>query len=208
MNTSELVGEVARRTGLFGETASKAVDAALRHVVETLGMGHAPELPGFGRFEPVARAARTARNIRTGESIEVPERADVVFRPASEVRARVHRLVVDGKEVPEESPARPSRNAKAAKAVVDAVAVACGIDASTAARALEVAAEAMVEALETEGQVRLGAFGTFRKERRAARKGNRSFVPGMPDFVEIPAKVHVVFRPGSAVRGRVAAPAV
>lgn len=208
MNTSELVGEVARRTGLFTETAAKAVDAALRHVAVSLAEGRSPELPGIGRFEPAERAARTARNIRTGESVDVPATVSVVFRPAAEVRARIHRLVVDGREVPEHAPSRPSPNTKAAKATADAVAEACGLDRAVASKALEVMAEAVVEELESGGQVRLGAFGTFRKELRAARKGNRSFVPGMPDPVEIPARVHVVFRPGSMVRGRVAAPAV
>jgi nucleoid DNA-binding protein len=49
---------------------------------------------GFGTFKVKQRAARTARNPHTGESIKVPAKKALAFKPASSVKAFLN----DGKK--------------------------------------------------------------------------------------------------------------
>ena len=48
------------------------------------------EIRGFGSFKKVKRNARTARNPKTNESVEVPEHDTVVFRPAKTLKAFIN----------------------------------------------------------------------------------------------------------------------
>ena len=72
MNKNDLVDAVAERTGLAKSDAARAVEAVLGSVTETLQKGDQVALSGFGTFVVKARAARTGRNPRTGESIAIP----------------------------------------------------------------------------------------------------------------------------------------
>jgi DNA-binding protein HU-beta len=72
VNKNDLVDAVAERTGLAKSDAARAVEAVLGTVTETLQKGDQVALSGFGTFVAKARAARTGRNPRTGESIAIP----------------------------------------------------------------------------------------------------------------------------------------
>ena len=72
MNKNDLVDAVAERTGLAKSDAARAVEAVLGSVTESLQKGDQVALSGFGTFVVKARAARTGRNPRTGESIAIP----------------------------------------------------------------------------------------------------------------------------------------
>ena len=72
MNKNDLVDAVAERTGLAKSDAARAVEAVLGTVTEALQKGDQVALSGFGAFVVKARAARTGRNPRTGESIAIP----------------------------------------------------------------------------------------------------------------------------------------
>jgi DNA-binding protein HU-beta len=71
MNKADLINHVASSAGLSKSAAGDAVEAVISGITDTLSDGGAVSLVGFGTFSVVARAARTARNPRTGESIEV-----------------------------------------------------------------------------------------------------------------------------------------
>ncbi len=76
MNKADLIGHVADAAGLSKGSAADAVEAVLGGVTGALESGDAVSLVGFGTFSVVDRAARTARNPRTGETIQVgPSRA-------------------------------------------------------------------------------------------------------------------------------------
>ena len=72
MNKGELIEAVASSANLSRADATKAVDAVLDSISGTLAKGSAVSLVGFGTFSVKSRAARTGRNPRTGESIEIP----------------------------------------------------------------------------------------------------------------------------------------
>ena len=69
MNKTELVAAVATKADLSKKDAEAAV---LDAVTEALADGEKVALVGFGTFEVKERAARTGKNPRTGEAIEIP----------------------------------------------------------------------------------------------------------------------------------------
>jgi DNA-binding protein HU-beta len=71
MNKGELVDAVAGSAGLSRAEATKAVDAVLNAIEGTLAKGGSVSLVGFGTFTVKSRAARTGRNPRTGEAIQI-----------------------------------------------------------------------------------------------------------------------------------------
>jgi DNA-binding protein HU-beta len=106
MNKSQLVDALADRLG-DRRTAATAVDALLQIVVDTVRSGDSVSLAGFGVFESRARAARTGRNPRTGEAVDVPATTVPAFRPGTGFRNAV---AGDG------APAAPARAARGAAA--------------------------------------------------------------------------------------------
>ena len=72
MNKTELVAAVAAKAELSKKDAEAAVKAVLDAVTEALADGDKVALVGFGTFEVKERAARTGKNPRTGETIEIP----------------------------------------------------------------------------------------------------------------------------------------
>ena len=80
MNKSDLIGRVAESAGLSRQDATKAVEAAIDSIVDTLKKGEDVRLVGFGTFQVVKRAAGVGRNLRTGEAIKIPESKTPKFR--------------------------------------------------------------------------------------------------------------------------------
>ena len=89
MNKPELITRVAQRTGLTKKDTEKMVNAMLEALSEALVEGNKVNLPGFGAFETRVRA----RNIHTGEPIEVREARTPVFKPAKSLKERVEQCV-------------------------------------------------------------------------------------------------------------------
>ena len=71
MNKTELIAVTAEKAGLTKKDAERAVNAAIDAVSAALVAGDKVQIAGFGTFEAKARAARTARNPRTGEDIQI-----------------------------------------------------------------------------------------------------------------------------------------
>lgn len=85
MNKSQLVAAVAASTSdkVSDSVAAEAVDAAFSAIVRAVTKGDQVTVTGFGVFEKRRRAARVARNPRTGEKIRVKATSVVAFRPSS-----------------------------------------------------------------------------------------------------------------------------
>ena len=90
MNRSELVRQVAGRTGLGAAQADAAVKAVLAALAGALAGGEPVRLAGFGTFEAKGRPARKGRNPRTGAPIAVPASKAVRFRAALALRDAVN----------------------------------------------------------------------------------------------------------------------
>jgi len=71
MNKGDLIESVADQSGLSKADAGRAVDAFISAITGTLQSGGQVSLVGFGTFTVKSRAARTGRNPRTGEAIQI-----------------------------------------------------------------------------------------------------------------------------------------
>ncbi len=80
MTKAELVAAIARRTGMRKAEAKHAVDAFVASVTGELQAGNEVRLVGFGSFVPVERAARMARNPKTGAPVRSPATRTARFR--------------------------------------------------------------------------------------------------------------------------------
>ncbi|MGA8117147.1 MAG: HU family DNA-binding protein [Actinocatenispora sp.] len=79
MNKAELIDALTDRLG-DKKTATNALEAMLDEIQRTVAKGGKISLAGFGVFEKRARAARTARNPRTGEAVKVKKTSVPAFR--------------------------------------------------------------------------------------------------------------------------------
>jgi DNA-binding protein HU-beta len=77
---AELVSAIAEKAGLNKNQAKDALEAFLGSVTDSLKAGQEVRLVGFGSFLPVERAAGTARNPRTGETVQRPASKTARFR--------------------------------------------------------------------------------------------------------------------------------
>lgn len=71
MTKSEFVEQVASESGLSRGDASKAVEASLKVIQETLSRGGDINFTGFGKFAVADRGARQGVNPQTGERIQI-----------------------------------------------------------------------------------------------------------------------------------------
>jgi DNA-binding protein HU-beta len=72
MTKAELISAISEKAGLNKNQARDALEALLSSVTESLKAGNDVRLVGFGTFKAVERAAGTARNPRTGETVKRP----------------------------------------------------------------------------------------------------------------------------------------
>jgi integration host factor subunit beta len=91
MIKSELVTRLtARNPHLYQREVEAAVNTFLGEVSDAMKERNRVELRGFGAFSVRVRGARTGRNPRTGEPVEVPEKAAPFFRAGKEMRDRIN----------------------------------------------------------------------------------------------------------------------
>src|SRR6187402_547844 len=85
---SQIADRIAAR-GASRAAAAAAVEAVLDEITTALAAGERVTLTGFGTFEATGRAARTGRNPRTGEALEVAATTVARFHPGATLRSRV-----------------------------------------------------------------------------------------------------------------------
>ncbi len=86
MTKSELIDKLATAVTLKKKDAALALETFMDTVKSTLKKGDQIALSGFGTFKIRVSKARIGRNPKTGESINIPERKKVVFRPSKELK--------------------------------------------------------------------------------------------------------------------------
>ena len=92
MTKKEIVKTISEEIGLTQLKTKEIVQKTFDAIVETLVTEHRIELRNFGVFEVKKRAARKARNPRTGARVDVPAKYVVTFKPGKEMEERVKRL--------------------------------------------------------------------------------------------------------------------
>lgn len=92
MTKKEIVKTISEEIGLTQLKTKEIVQKTFDAIVETLVEDGRIELRNFGVFEVKRRAARKARNPRTGQRVDVPEKFVVTFKPGKEMEERVKQL--------------------------------------------------------------------------------------------------------------------
>jgi DNA-binding protein HU-beta len=126
MNKAELIDVLTQKLGSDRRQATAAVENVVDTIVRAVHKGDSVTITGFGVFEQRRRAARVARNPRTGETVKVKPTSVPAFRPGAQFKA----VVSGAQRLPAEGPAvkrgvvsaGAAKKAVARKAVKKAVA--------------------------------------------------------------------------------------
>ena len=89
MNKAELINAVAAAADVSKKDAEAVITAAVDTITAALKEGEKVQLVGFGSFEVKKRAARTGRNPKTKEAIEIPASAVPVFKAGKALKDAV-----------------------------------------------------------------------------------------------------------------------
>jgi DNA-binding protein HU-beta len=90
MNKTDLVNQIAKKTGLTKSKSNEVIDAFVSSVTESLTEGEKVTLVGFGTFTTSKREARKGRNPKTGEVINIPSKTVARFKAGSELSKNVN----------------------------------------------------------------------------------------------------------------------
>jgi DNA-binding protein HU-beta len=89
MNKAELIDAIADRTGIAKSTVDEVIKGMTETVETQVAKGDKIAIPGFVSFQKVNRAARTGRNPRTGETIQIPASATVKVTAGARLKSSV-----------------------------------------------------------------------------------------------------------------------
>jgi DNA-binding protein HU-beta len=121
MNKAELIDVLTEKLGSDRRQATAAVENVVDTIVRAVHKGESVTITGFGVFEQRRRAARVARNPRTGETVKVKPTSVPAFRPGAQFKAVVsgaQKLPADGPAVKRGVTAGGTARKAAKKAVV------------------------------------------------------------------------------------------
>ncbi len=89
MDKPQVVQQVAQATGLSRAQASKAVDAMLDAITDSLARGEQVRFIGFGSFQVRSRGQREGRNPRTGDKLQIPAQKVPAFSAGAKLNQAV-----------------------------------------------------------------------------------------------------------------------
>ncbi len=89
MNKTDLIKSIATKAELSNKAAGAALEAFISSVTDALKTGDKVSLLGFGTFEVRTRPARTGKNPRTGEAVEVAEKKVPAFKAGKALKDAV-----------------------------------------------------------------------------------------------------------------------
>ena len=111
----EIVKAISEEMGLTQLTTKEIVQKTFDAIIETLVEERRIELRNFGVFEVKMRAARKARNPRTGGQVDVPAKFVVTFKPGKEMEEKVR--ILEEQEEARRKAARHDAGIPAARSV-------------------------------------------------------------------------------------------
>jgi DNA-binding protein HU-beta len=85
MNKAQLIEAIASKTTYSKKEVTGMIDTITGEIKGSLKKGDKVSIPGFGTFDMASRKARTGRNPRTGETIQIKAKKVVKFKPSSKL---------------------------------------------------------------------------------------------------------------------------
>ena len=194
MNKSDLIEVITARMG-DRRTASTAVEAVVDAITRAVARGEKVGISGFGVFEPVDRAARTARNPTTGEAVRLEATRVPKFRPGQGFKD----IVSGAKEVdPNAGPRAVTARAgvpRASRQTIDELsAEVAGAAPPAQARetgggtARAAAAKAPAKAAKAAKAVASTAAKAVKAPAKAAKAATQAAAPASPAVAKAPSK--------------------
>jgi DNA-binding protein HU-beta len=89
MNKTDLVNNIAQKSGLSKKDVEAVLNGFLGEVTDALSTGDKVQLIGFGTFETRKRSGRTGRNPQTGTTINIPESNVPAFKAGNKLKEAV-----------------------------------------------------------------------------------------------------------------------
>ena len=86
MTKADLIEALANKLDINRGDAEKAVNIMLDDIVNALHQGERVNISGFGTFSVSTRQARTGRNPKTGEAIEIAASRSAKFKPGKQLK--------------------------------------------------------------------------------------------------------------------------
>ena len=90
MNKTQLIQKIAENGNMTKKDAEAALNAVVAAVSEAVAAGEKVQVSGFGSFDVKARDARTGRNPKTGEAVEIAASKRVVFSAAQALKDKLN----------------------------------------------------------------------------------------------------------------------
>ncbi|ORA82779.1 HU family DNA-binding protein [Mycobacterium malmoense] len=200
MNKAELIDVLTQKLGSDRRQATAAVENVVDTIVRAVHKGDSVTITGFGVFEQRRRAARVARNPRTGETVKVKPTSVPAFRPGAQFKAVVsgaQRLPAEGpavkrgvvasaaKKVAKKAPAKKTASKAPAK------------KAATKAPAKKAASKAPAKKAATKAPAKKAATKAPAKKATKAVKKVAAKAPVRKAATKAPAKKAAAKRPAS-----------
>ena len=164
MNKTDLINQLAERLDGDKKAAQTAVEGFIDLVQREVQRGRNVSISGFGVFEKRARAARTARNPRTGEAVKVKKTTVPAFRPG-----KYFKDVISGAVKLPKATAKPT-SARAAAAAAKATAPAAAAAKTTRAPRATAAAKPAAAPRTRAAAAKAAPAATTTRTRAAAAK--------------------------------------
>ncbi|TWU02146.1 HU family DNA-binding protein [Stieleria varia] len=108
MTKKDIVRTISEEVGLTQQQTKEIVQKTFDAIIDTLLRDGRIELRNFGVFEVKTRAARRARNPRTGEEVTVPKKHVVTFKPGKYMESIVQNLDLETFDSIDSKPSKPS----------------------------------------------------------------------------------------------------
>lgn len=87
---ADVISEIAEQAGISKKEATAAYDAFVGYIADTCQRGERCAVPGLGSFSVSERKARTGRNPRTNETIQIPASRNVRFKAGKDLKTSVN----------------------------------------------------------------------------------------------------------------------
>ncbi len=87
---ADVISEIAEQAGISKKEATAAYDAFVGYIADTCQRGERCAVPGLGSFAVSERKARTGRNPRTNETIQIPASRNVRFKAGKDLKTSLN----------------------------------------------------------------------------------------------------------------------
>ena len=87
---ADVISEIAEQAGISKKEATAAYDAFVNYITDTCQRGERCSVPGLGSFAVSDRKARTGRNPRTNETIQIPASRNVRFKAGKDLKTSLN----------------------------------------------------------------------------------------------------------------------